>query len=166
MVADLALDRRRYRDALAQVPSSVVALCALIDDEPTAMVASSFTVGISESPPLALFAAQSTSSTWPRLRRAERIGVSLLAQGHAALCRQLAHEDRSRRFEGVDVIAGDGGALFLQGTPLALSCRIDRETDAGDHHLVLLHIDEYIPDPTVAPLVFHQSGFCGIHPRA
>jgi flavin reductase (DIM6/NTAB) family NADH-FMN oxidoreductase RutF len=66
------------RQAFGRFPSGIAALCAQIDGTPNGIVASSFTVGVSMEPPLVMFAVQNTSRTWPVLRGADRIGVSIL----------------------------------------------------------------------------------------
>ncbi|HXD28568.1 MAG TPA: flavin reductase family protein, partial [Arthrobacter sp.] len=90
MTLSTDLEPDALRQAFAQHPSGVAALCTIIDGEPQGIVASSFTVGVSMDPPLVMFAVQNTSRTWPVVRGAGRIGVSVLGEGHDGVCRQIA----------------------------------------------------------------------------
>jgi flavin reductase (DIM6/NTAB) family NADH-FMN oxidoreductase RutF len=146
------------RNAFSHFPSGVAALAARVEGEPTALVASSFTVGVSLEPPLVLFAVQNSSTTWPTLRRAARIGVSVLGENHDAACRQLASKTGDR-FAGLDLTETTAGALFVSEAPMWLECEIEAEVPAGDHHVILLRIEALEIQPHINPLVFHQSSF-------
>lgn len=151
-------DRLEIETAFADFPSGVAALTAVVDGAPTGMVSTSFTVGISFEPPQVLFSVQKSSRTWPVLRRAERIGVSVLARGHEAACLQLASRSRDR-FAGLEVTEGEGGALFVGGSALRLECSIHAEHDSGDHILVVLDVERLDATADTEPLVYHRRGF-------
>ena len=93
---DTDLSLGNLRSGLSAFPTGVVALAGLADGVPEVMVSSSFGVGISWEPALVSFSAQNSSRTWPRLRRAGAIGVSLLAADQTPLCRQLASREGDR----------------------------------------------------------------------
>ena len=147
------------RQAFSFFPSGVVALLADVDGETQGMVASAFTVGVSMDPPLVSCAVQRSSSTWPLLRGAERIGVTVLAEGQGGLARQISGKDRARRFDGVELRQTGSTARFIQGTPLWLECRLYAEHEAGDHTMALLEVTAIGVLPDLEPLVFHRSDF-------
>lgn len=147
------------RHAFSRFPSGVAALAARVDGAPTVLIASSFTVGVSLEPPMVLFAVQDSSTTWPVLRRAPRLGVSVLGTAHAGVARQLADKDKARRFEGVATRTSPTGALFLAGSPVRMECAIVSEVPAGDHHVVLLAVEALHEDPEQTALVWHASTF-------
>jgi len=147
------------RSAFGRFPSGVAALCALIDGAPQGIVASSFTVGVSMDPPLVMFAVQNTSRTWPVVRQAGRIGVSILGAGHDGVCRQIASKTGDR-FAGLPLHSTDKGALFLEEAALWLDCSVEQEVPAGDHHVVLLRVHGLSThDGAHEPLIFHGSAF-------
>jgi flavin reductase (DIM6/NTAB) family NADH-FMN oxidoreductase RutF len=145
------------RRTLSCFPSGVVAVCAMIDDEPVGMAASSFT-SVSMSPPLVSICVQHTSQTWPRLRRRTRLGVSVLAQSHDEACRRLSRKV-GHRFDGVDWDVTPGGSVFVHDAAAWLDCTLHAEVPAGDHEIVLLEIHGMSGYPDVTPLVFHGSRF-------
>ncbi|MTE24246.1 flavin reductase family protein [Microbacterium sp. ZXX196] len=150
------------RQTFGLFPSAVACIGAIVGGEREALVASSFSVGVSMDPPLVSFAVQNTSTTWPRVRAGERIGVSLMATEHADICRQIASRDKARRFDGVETHDADSGALFLTGAPVWLQCTVYSEVPAGDHHLVLLRVEHLGLNPALSPLIFHQSAFTSV----
>lgn len=158
---DLPTDAQSLRRTFALFPSGVAAVAAEQDGVPEVLVASSFQVGISADPPLVLFAVQHGSRTWPRLRRAPTLGVSVLGEGHDALCRQLAAKEGDR-FAGVDVAVTAHGSILLHGAPVWLECHVEREVPAGDHDVVLLRVLGARTDPATPPLIFHASRFRGL----
>jgi flavin reductase (DIM6/NTAB) family NADH-FMN oxidoreductase RutF len=147
------------RQAFGRFPSGIAALCAQIDGAPNGIVASSFTVGVSMEPPLVMFAVQNTSRTWPVLRGADRIGVSILGTEHDGVCRQIASRTGDR-FAGLELHTSDGGAVFLEQAALWLDCSVENEVPAGDHQVVLLRVHGFSThDGAHEPLVFHGSEF-------
>jgi len=155
------LDPDRLREAFGVFPSGVVAVAAEVDGEPVGLAASSFT-SVSLEPPLVSFSVANTSKTWPTLRRAPRLGLTVLADHHGQVCRQLAGPV-GHRFDGVPVTVTDDGAVLLDEGLARFDCSIHQEVAAGDHTLVLLrlhavdHAGEHAD--TALPLVFHRSRF-------
>jgi flavin reductase (DIM6/NTAB) family NADH-FMN oxidoreductase RutF len=152
-------DTRQLRDAFAHFPSGVVALLAEVDGEPRGMVAAAFTVGVSIDPPLVSGAIQRTSTTWPVLRAAETIGVSVLGEDQEELCRQLGSSNRADRFAGVPLRNTGSSALFISGAPVWFECTLNGEFPAGDHTVALLEVRGLGADPDRSPLIFHGSSF-------
>lgn len=153
------LDPQRLRRAFGTFPTGVVAVAAEVDGRTTGLAASSFT-SVSLDPPLVSFSVANTSQTWPDLRRAAHLGVTILADHHGDACRQLAGPVE-RRFDGVRISASDQGAVTLDEGLARFDCTIYREVEAGDHVIVLLrlHAVEHSADEHGNPLVFHRSGF-------
>jgi flavin reductase (DIM6/NTAB) family NADH-FMN oxidoreductase RutF len=152
-------DSQLLRTAFSYFPSGVVALAAEIDGVREGLVASSFTVGVSLEPPLVLFSVQNTSSTWPTLKKASRIGISVLGETHGQTARQIAAKDKATRFENLELETSEGGALFVHGSPVWLETKAYSEYPAGDHTLILLEVTGLFADATLEPLVFHGSAF-------
>ncbi|WP_394938074.1 flavin reductase family protein [Psychromicrobium sp. YIM B11713] len=153
------LDAGVLREAFARFPSGVVALCAIIDGVTQGLIASSFTVGVSLEPALVSFAVQNTSRTWPILRTAERLGVSVLGAEHHSACLQIAAKDGDR-FAGLELTPSESGALFLDRAALWMEASVYAEVPAGDHHVVLLEVHGVSTHGGQhAPLIFHDSAF-------
>ncbi|MFD6280422.1 flavin reductase family protein [Streptomyces sp. NPDC060209] len=145
------------RGAYGRFPSGVTAVCGLVDGRPAGIAASSFT-SVSLDPPLVSLCVAHTSTTWPALRRASRLGVSVLAEDQGPVARALATRSPDR-FTSVDWVAEPPGSVFVLGAALWLECRIVQEISAGDHVIALLGIDRLSPHSAVPPVVFHASTF-------
>jgi flavin reductase (DIM6/NTAB) family NADH-FMN oxidoreductase RutF len=158
------LDPVRLRQAFGIFPSGVVAVAAQVDGHLVGLAASSFT-SVSLDPPLVSFSIANTSKTWPDLRRAEHLGVTILADHHSAVARQLAGAV-SQRFAGLPLTATAEGAVTLDDGLAHFDTTIYREVPAGDHTIVLLRLHAVgragLTDPS--PLVFHRSRFGRLEP--
>jgi flavin reductase (DIM6/NTAB) family NADH-FMN oxidoreductase RutF len=152
-----SIDSRELRTAFGLFPSGVVAICADLGGGRVGFAASSF-VAVSLEPPLVAFCVQNTSSTWPRLRTASSLGISVLGEVHDVAARTLAAKSGDR-FNGLTTVRSQSGALFIEGANLWLDTHVRQEIEAGDHYIVVLEIDDMQPVPHVYPLVFHQSRF-------
>ncbi|MFE9445771.1 flavin reductase family protein [Streptomyces sp. NPDC006602] len=155
--SDIRFDDGLLRQAFGCFPSGVTAFCAMVDGVPEGMAASSFT-SVSLDPALVSVCVANTSSTWPRLAEASRLGVSVLAGEHGSVARSLASKN-GQRFAGVDWVATETGAVLVHGATLWLECSIYEVVVAGDHAIVLLKIEALDIYPDVPPMVFHRSGF-------
>ncbi|RPA57313.1 flavin reductase [Gordonia oryzae] len=151
------LDATRLRKAFGIFPTGVVAVAAEVDGAVIGLAASSFT-SVSLDPPLVSVSIANTSKTWPDLRRADHLGVTVLADHQDVLCRQLAGPV-AQRFDGVLLNASDEGAVTLDDGLAQFDCTVYREVEAGDHIIVLLELHGVDHPETGSPLIFHRSGF-------
>jgi flavin reductase (DIM6/NTAB) family NADH-FMN oxidoreductase RutF len=151
------LDPARLRTAFGIFPTGVVAVAAEVDGLLAGLAASSFT-SVSLDPPLVSFSVATTSQTWPGLRQAAHLGVTVLADHHGAVCRQLAGP-AEHRFDGIAVHATDQGAVTLDEGLARFDCTIYREVEAGDHLLILLRLHAVEHPEAGSPLIFHRSAF-------
>ncbi|MFT4087701.1 MAG: flavin reductase family protein [Gordonia sp. (in: high G+C Gram-positive bacteria)] len=126
------------------------------------MAASSFT-SVSLDPPLVSVCVARTSTTWPMLITATRIGLSVLADSRLSLARALAAKVGDR-FADVRWERTPGGAVFVHGSTLWLECAIHDVVPAGDHDIVLLRVEHLQSSPDIAPMVFHGSTFRSLAP--
>lgn len=150
---DLALRR-----AFSSFPTGVVALGARVGDRTVGMAVNSFT-SISLEPALVGVSAARTSKTWPLLRSAPALGMSVLAAGHEQLSRRLSARDQEDRFGDHGRHVTDDGAVLIEGAALWLTCRPHSFFDGGDHEVALFELADVTVFDDVEPLVFHQSRY-------
>jgi flavin reductase (DIM6/NTAB) family NADH-FMN oxidoreductase RutF len=155
------LDPKALRRAFSAYPSGVVAIAAQVGGKKLGIAASSFT-SVSLEPALVSFSIANTSSTWPALRAAGHLGLSVLADHHGEVCRQLAGP-ADNRFDGLKLRVSDEGALALADAVATFDCTIYREIEAGDHTIVLLRLHAVEGPGSLSPLVFHRSTFGRLH---
>ena len=151
------LDAARLRRAFGIFPTGVVALAATVDGQLLGLAASSFT-SVSLLPPLVSVSIANSSATWPVLRRAAHLGVTVLADHHRGAARQLAGPVHGR-FAGLDIAISDEGAVTLADGLAQFDTTIYKEVEAGDHTIVLLQLHAVEDADCAMPLVFHRSGF-------
>jgi flavin reductase (DIM6/NTAB) family NADH-FMN oxidoreductase RutF len=151
------LDATRLREAFGVFPSGVVAVAARVEGRLTGLAASSFT-SISLDPPLVSVSVANSSKTWPTLRRATHLGLTILADHHGNVCRQLAGPVEER-FTGLQTTITDDDAVTLDDGLAQFDCSIYREVEAGDHTIVLLRLHALEHGSHLEPLVFHRSAF-------
>ncbi|MEW2503779.1 MULTISPECIES: flavin reductase family protein [unclassified Amycolatopsis] len=157
MPGEPGLDPTLLRAAFGAFPTGVVAIAASVGGRAVGLAASSFT-SVSLAPPLVSFSVATASRTWPALRRAPRLGVTVLAGHHGAVARQLAGPAEGR-FTGLPLTTTADGAITLDDGVAWFDTTIERAVAAGDHTLVLLRLHSAAHAADAAPLVFHRSGF-------
>jgi flavin reductase (DIM6/NTAB) family NADH-FMN oxidoreductase RutF len=161
VTAATSFDASTLRTAFSAFPSGVVSVAACLDGTDIGLAASSFT-SVSLDPPLVSVSIARTSATWPLLREADRIGLSVLAAHHDAVCRQLAGAV-DQRFDGLDLVRKASGAILLEDAAATFECTVFDELPAGDHFVVLLELHEVYASEHASPLVFHRSQFGRLH---
>ena len=153
------------RRVFGAYPTGVAAIAAVVDGRPRGLAASSF-VPVSLDPPLVSVCVAHSSTTWPVLRTAPLLGISVLGAHQELAGRQLSARD-GERFAALQWRASDGGAVRICGASAWFECSIERQIPAGDHDIVLLRVrDLGLAADDVPPLVFHGSTFRRLQPQA
>lgn len=153
----VTLSPAELRSTFRCFASGVTAVCGTVDGQPNGIIASSFT-SVRLDPPMVSVCMDNSSSTWPALRTADRLGISVLGADQELLCRQLAAKG-SDRFADVPVEVTPRGAVLISGAVAWFECRVAQEAPAGDHSIVLLEIEDMFGEPHMPPLIFHGSRF-------
>ena len=157
------LDPERLREAFGTFPTGVVAVAAEVDGQLLGLAASSFT-SVSLNPPLVSINLATASKTWPDLRRATHLGLTILADHHGQLCRQLAGPVEERFTDVAHTVTPEGAVIIDDGLA-TFDTTVYREVDAGDHVLVLLELHAVDHGSrSLSPLVFHRSQFGSLAP--
>ena len=157
-----AFDPLVLRRVFGAFPSGVAAVAAVVDGAPAGLAASSFT-SVSLDPPLVSLCVAHTSTTWPILRAAPRLGLSILSAAQERAVRQLAARGVDRFADLAWRTTGDG-AVLLDGASGWLETSIEQQVRAGDHDIVILRIHDLDADHDISPLIFHASRFRRLEP--
>ncbi|MDT4937011.1 MAG: 3-hydroxy-9,10-secoandrosta,3,5(10)-triene-9,17-dione monooxygenase reductase component [Pseudonocardiales bacterium] len=155
-------DPTAFRRILGHFCTGVVIVTASDGDIPVGMTCQSFS-SLSLDPPLVMFSAARTSTSWPRIRRAGSFAVNILAGDQQALCRTFAVSG-AEKFATVRWSPGLLGAPLIDGCLARIECRLETVVPGGDHDIVIgapLAMDE---DPSREPLLFFRSGFGHFEP--
>ncbi|MFI6867451.1 flavin reductase family protein [Nocardia sp. NPDC050406] len=152
-----AIDAAAFKAVLGRFCSGVTVITALDDGEPVGFACQSF-ASLSLEPPLVSFFPARTSTTWPRIRRAGRFCVNILADHQDELCRQLGRPGADK-FAGVDWTPSDNGSPLLTGALATIDCELHDEVDGGDHTIVIARVTGLNEHSEATPLLFYRAGF-------
>lgn len=150
-------DSATYRTVLGHFATGVTIVTATDGDGPVGMACNSFT-SVSLDPPLVLFCAAKSSTTWPRIHNAHHFAVNVLGEDDEALCRVFATKDADR-FDGVTHRRGSTGAPILTDALAYIDCETEVEHDAGDHVIVVGRVVELGYATEGKPLLFYRGGY-------
>ncbi|MFD5322364.1 flavin reductase family protein [Streptomyces sp. NPDC127092] len=152
-------DERCLRSVLGRFATGVVAVAArdAVTGERAGLAANSF-CSVSLDPPLVSFCVAHTSSSWPRIREAGTLGISILGAGQREAATRLAARGGDK-FTGVAWSASPGGAPVLDGALAWLECAIEAEHRAGDHVIVVARVLRLDASLEGEPLLFFRGEF-------
>jgi 3-hydroxy-9,10-secoandrosta-1,3,5(10)-triene-9,17-dione monooxygenase reductase component len=155
--SDPPIDESRFRQVLGHFPSGVTVITARGEDGTPAGLAVGSFASLSLDPPLVLFCAAKSSSTWPKIEAAGHFCVNILSEEQETLCRQFASKTPDK-FAGVGWKPGQSGAPILNDVLGWIDCRIESVLDGGDHHIVVGRVLE-LESSQGRPLVFYRGGY-------
>jgi flavin reductase (DIM6/NTAB) family NADH-FMN oxidoreductase RutF len=151
------------RHAFAAYPTGIVLVSARVDGQDEAILVNSF-ASVSLDPPLISMAFTHSSATWPRLRRAEELGITVLGEYNAALVPQLRATGPAR-LAGITLDDTTAQARILPGGAASFIVRPHTYLPAGDHELVLFEVLVHQRDDGVAPLVYFDRRMDTMRPE-
>jgi flavin reductase (DIM6/NTAB) family NADH-FMN oxidoreductase RutF len=154
-----SIDAMRFRSVLGKFATGVVAVTAIDPStgQPTGLAANSFT-SVSLSPPLVAFCVAHTSTTWPKVRAADRHCINILAEHQREICLQLATKGGDK-FGGLTWTKSPGGHPVLDGAVAWLECSPEAEHEAGDHVIVVCRVHHLDKHHAGGPLLFYRGGY-------
>ncbi|MGW5514431.1 flavin reductase family protein [Nocardia africana] len=155
-----AIDPRLFRDILGHFPTGVVAVTALDDcGEPVGMAVGSFT-SVSLDPPLVAFLPDRSSTTFPKIRSANRFCANVLGAGQQHVCRSMSRKG-TNKFADVTWETTPSGLPRIVGSLAWIDCEIEAIHEAGDHFIVVGRVEHLELDTPESPLIFFQGGYGG-----
>lgn len=151
-----ALDHAHFRQVLGHFATGLVVATASVDGVPLGFTCQSF-ASVSLEPALVLFCPSKSSKSWPAIRKAEVVGLSILSQTQEALAHIFA-ESGADKFAGVAWTPSGGGAPLLDGAVAWLEVRVSDVHDAGDHWVVVAAVLDLVLH-SGEPLLFYRGGY-------
>ncbi|WP_449406523.1 flavin reductase family protein [Nocardiopsis baichengensis] len=150
---------RDFREALGRFPTGVVAVAARDPrtGRPVGLAANSFT-SVSLEPPLVGFCVGRASTSWPALRAASRLAVSILGADQEEASLRLAAKGGDK-FAEVPWHESPSGAPVIEGAQAWLECEVDAEHPAGDHVIVVARVHHLAAREGRSPLVYYRSEY-------
>ncbi|UZX03083.1 flavin reductase family protein [Arthrobacter sp. CDRTa11] len=125
-----------YRQVLGKLPTGVVAITGINDDnEKLGLVVGTFQ-SLSLEPPLVMFCVDKSSSSWPKLRKLQKFTANILADDQIAICRSLSRKG-PEKFENLPCTEGPLGTPHLDGATAYIDCLVTAEVVVGDHYMVV-----------------------------
>ncbi len=156
----MSFDDASFRDAMSRFATGVTIVAGIEDGEPVGFTCQSF-VSLSLDPPFVAVAPARTSTTWPRIARAGRFCVNVLADTQEELCAGFARSG-GPKFDGVAWHAAPvSGAPVLEGSLAWVDCHVELVHDAGDHELIIGRVLD-LGVGEGRPLLFWRRGFATV----
>jgi flavin reductase (DIM6/NTAB) family NADH-FMN oxidoreductase RutF/DNA-binding MarR family transcriptional regulator len=138
---DPTQDPRAFRRALAQYPTGVTIITASSGDRQVGVTANSFS-SVSLDPPLVLWSIDRKSTSFDTFLEATHFAVNVLSEDQTDLSTRFSRTSETK-FDGVDWLAGTGGAPLLNGVAAQLVCKREIEHDGGDHIILIGRVEQY-----------------------
>lgn len=152
------IDGNQYRHVLGHFLTGVTIITASDREtgDPLGLAASSFT-SVSMDPPLVLFCAGKSSSTWPKISAAGHYCVNILGHDHESLSRQFS--GKGDKFAGVNWHSGPSGSPILDDALAWIDCLMHEEVDAGDHVIAIGRVLALGDRGHGGPLAYYRGGY-------
>ena len=157
------IDGETFRRVLGHYPTGVCVVTAIEPDgAPAGMVVGSFS-SVSLDPPLVAFFPDKGSSSWPRIARAGRFCVNVLASDQQHLCRRFAAKGADK-FADLPYRLSTNGSPVLEEVVAWIDCTLEAVHEAGDHFIVLGRVLELDIARADEPLLFFRGKYGNFAP--
>jgi 3-hydroxy-9,10-secoandrosta-1,3,5(10)-triene-9,17-dione monooxygenase reductase component len=151
-----APDVERFKEVSGHFVTGVVVVTASSTDGLAGFTCQTFG-SLSLEPMLISFSASTASTSWPKVRRADSVGINILESRQERLARVFATSGRDK-FADLAWSPAPRGAPLIDGALAHLEGSVVDVTAHGDHDLVVVAID-YVRRHDGSPLVYYRGGY-------
>jgi flavin reductase (DIM6/NTAB) family NADH-FMN oxidoreductase RutF len=129
---------RTLRAAFGRFATGVTVVTAISDRGPVGITANSFT-SVSLDPPLLLWCPAKASRRHDAFAGASHFALHVMGTEQDAIT--WAFANTAEAFEQCDCTLSDHGVPLIAGCPVRFECSTRDRIDAGDHTVIIAHID-------------------------
>lgn len=151
-------DHRPLRDAFGCFATGVTIVTSFDEARrPVGFTANSFT-SVSLDPPLLLVCPGRSIRSLPIIRQTGLFGVSVLSESQRSVAERFASRIDDRFSEG-EWVESESGVLLLEGACANFACTLVNDIEAGDHQVLIGHIDSFRSADARQPLLYLRGAF-------
>jgi 3-hydroxy-9,10-secoandrosta-1,3,5(10)-triene-9,17-dione monooxygenase reductase component len=150
-------DPERFRQVLGHFCTGITIITAMDAGQPAGFSCQSF-AALSLEPPLVLFCPARTSTTWPRIERAQYFCANVLSADQRPLARAFGQRNPDR-FAGIGWSPNTAGSPVIDGVLTWIGCQIETVHPAGDHYVVIGRVLELGDCSAQRPLLFYRGRY-------
>lgn len=148
------MDTQIFRDTLSQFATGVTVVISGSRSARRGMTVNSFT-SVSLVPPLVLFCADNRSETLHAIRESQRFTVSVLSEQQEDISRGFAElGPQDHLFNQLNTTPGINDIPYLSDGLAFLDCSVQNIVPAGDHHVIVGHVDKLGRLKSGTPLIY------------
>lgn len=149
-----------FRKLMGRFTTGVGVVMATDEDGVVGMTVNSL-ASVSLQPMLLLFCTRLGSASAERVLRAERFTVNLLNQEQLPASKYFAG---SRDGAATVEVEDRDGLAWIPNSNAVFVCNTHSVYPAGDHHIVVAHVDRLMgPEDSAPPLVYHEGRYASIN---
>lgn len=137
--------------------TGVSVITALDQDGPVGFSCQAF-AALSIEPPLILFCPGKSLGCWPRIARAGRFCVNVLAAGQSQVARAFGTRGADK-FAAVEWSLSECGAPVLDGVLAWAGCSVLTVHEAGDHFIAVGRVTELGSFQSREPLLYYRGQY-------
>jgi 3-hydroxy-9,10-secoandrosta-1,3,5(10)-triene-9,17-dione monooxygenase reductase component len=150
-------DPERYRQVLGHFCTGITIITGVDDGAPVGFSCQSF-AALSLEPPLVLFCPARTSTTWPKIERAQFFCANILSAEQRNLA-SLFGRSNPDRFDGVGWAPNTAGSPVIHDVLTWAGCKVEAVHPAGDHFIVIGRVLELGDCGPGRPLLFYRGRY-------
>ena len=145
------------RETMSQFATGVAVVAGVCDDSLVGFSIQSF-VSLSLDPPLVLFCAQKTSTSWPKIRLSKGFCINVLSSEQQSVSDEFAVPGKVADVEWEP--SPMASAPILSGALAYIECRLEREVEAGDHTMAVCAVLDFAAlRPAESPLLYFRGEY-------
>jgi flavin reductase (DIM6/NTAB) family NADH-FMN oxidoreductase RutF len=157
----IRVEREAFIASMSAFPTGVTIVTTVDENGEACGLTCNAFMSVSAEPPLVLVSVDKSSNTLPALRHTRSFVVNFLSAGREELA-TLCASKRSDKFMAINWRASDhhGLPILHEDSVAHVSCDVVSEIEAGDHVLLLGHVQDLTPpEPGSVPLLYFKRTY-------